>query len=108
MLDSLLAELSETTVTRKVTLPLDQVRAETHLDHNMARDVPEAERTIGELVQKAYDRCIAPGARMPLGTAVGIAKRHLAQEGRRHGKTVNSVMSDCVRGEGGALRVALD
>jgi hypothetical protein len=107
MLDEILAEANEDTVTQRVTLPLDQLRADFHVRQVVVPDAGECERVFGTFVQEAY-AVIAGGGRLPMERATGIARDLLSHEGRRRGKTFNSFVADSVRGYEGGIAGALD
>lgn len=107
-IDSLLADLDERTIARKVQTPHDNARNRYHITSNTVEDFDEFAEVIGDYYSHHFNECVAQGARLSRTEARARAKELLERESRRGGGDLVGVYRDCTDGREGGLRAVLD
>ena len=107
IIDSLLNEISEETITDKVARLHDAYRMGYSSGSNTVNTYDDFSERIGDYYQGHFAECIAGGVRLPRTEAEGRAKQIIEQNYRNHGG-IEAAYMDCHLGHNGGLRRILD
>jgi hypothetical protein len=107
-IESLLKELDEVTIAKKVGIPNDEARISYYLKKNTVDNFDEFSRTIGDYYNHHFTQCVSRGGGLSISEATGRAKEILDREYRRRDGDVVTAFNDSHDGTNGGLRVVLD
>ncbi len=108
-LDSLLAALDESTITKRIRNPHDDARNSFHLESNKVRDFDEFTRIIADYYYNHhFGACVSPGSGLTLAEAAGRAKEILERDYHRRNGDIVTAYIDAHKGDDGGLRAILD
>lgn len=106
--NSLLAELDEKVIARRVGIPHDEARMQYALNSNTVSTFDEFSLIIGDYYNRHFTRCISNGGRMSASEAAARAKEILEQEYRRRNGDIVTAFNDARDGTNGGMRSILD
>jgi hypothetical protein len=107
-IESLLAELDERTIARRIGIPHDMARLSYPLRSNTVKSFDEYNWIIGDYYNHHFTRCISHGGKLPSSEAASRAKEILEQEFRRRGGDIVMAYNFAAEGIEGGLRVQID
>jgi hypothetical protein len=107
-IESLLTELDERTIARKIGIPHDMARLSYPLRSNTVKSFDEYNWIIGDYYNHHFTICISHGGRLPSSEAASRAKEILEQEFRRRGGDIVMAYNFANEGLEGGLRVQID
>ena len=105
---SLLSEIDERSIARRVGISHDEARMRYPLSSNTVRNFDEFTHTIGDYYNKHFSSCVSYGGYMSNSEASGRAKELLEQEYRKRGGDIVMVYNDAHDGTNGGMRAVLD
>ena len=107
-LPSLLDELDELVIARRVEQKHHEAREAYKLTRNTVRDMDEFRWIIGDYYRHHFKHCVAPSADLPRIEATGMAENILEDYYRRQGQTIMAAFRNAQDGVEGGLRGVLD
>ena len=105
---SLLSEIDERTIARRVGIAHDEARMRYPLTSNTVSNFDEFTRIIGDYYNRHFSSCVSHGGHMSSAEASGRAKELLEKEYRRRGGDIVMAYNDAHDGTNGGLRAVLD
>ena len=108
VINSLMAELDETTIARHVGIPHDTARMQYGLNSNTVRSFYEFKNIITSYYNYHYTTCVSRGGRLSESEAYGKAKELLEREYRKRNGDLVSAFNDGNLGLNGGMRSVLD
>ncbi len=105
---SILADLDERTVARRIGIPHDEARMAYPLGANTVSSFDEFRNLIADYCNYHITRCVSRGGHLTGGQAYGKAKELLEQEYRKRNGDIVSAFNDAQDGTNGGMRVVLD
>ena len=106
--NSLISELDERNIARKIGIKHDEARMSYALENNTVRDFDEYNRLIGNYCNHHFSRCISPGGVLPAAQATSWAKELIEREYRRKGGDIVTAYNNAHDGTNGGVRANLD
>jgi len=107
-INSLLAELDERIIAKRIGIPHDEVRMRYPLHSNTVRNFDEFSRIIGDYYNTHFTACISRGGKLSASEAASRAKEIIEQEYRRRGGEIVTAFNDAHDGTNGGMRSILD
>lgn len=105
---SLLSEIDERTIARRVGIPHDEARMRYPLRSNTVASFDEFNRIISDYYNRHFSSCVSYGGHMSSAEASGRSKELLEQEYRRRGGNIVMAYNDAHDGTNGGMRAVLD
>ena len=107
-IDSLLSELDERVIARRVAIGHDEARMQYSLSANTVESFDEFKAIITRYYNYHYTQCVTNGGRLAGGDAYGGAKTLLEREYRKRRGDIVSAFNDAHDGTNGGMRAVLD
>ncbi len=107
-IQSLLEELDERTIARRIGIPHDEARMRYSLRSNTVGPFDDFERIIADYLNAHFTACVSHGGRLSASDAASRAKELLEREYRRRGGDIVTAYNDAHDGTNGGLRLVLD
>jgi hypothetical protein len=107
-INSLLSDLDERKIARRIGIAHDEARLNYHLSSNTVSDFDRFRDIITHYYNYHYTTCVCNGGRLPLSEAYGRAKELLENEMRKRRGDIVTVFNNAADGTNGGLRVVLD
>lgn len=107
-IDSLIHDLQETTIARRIGIPHDEARLCYRLNYVTARDWHNFQDVIGDYYAYHFSQCVSQGGRLSRTEALGRAKSTVEQQYRRRRSDLMGAFADARDGTNGGLRSVLD
>ena len=107
-INSLLAELDERVIARRVAIGHDEARMQYHLPSNTVADYDAFKAILADYYNAHYTRCVTNGGRLSRRDAYGAAKALIEQQYRKRRGDIVSAFNDAHDGTSGGMRAILD
>lgn len=107
-IDTLLMELDERNLARRVSVPHDNARVNYRLHSNTVSSFDEFMRIIGDYFNYHFGACVSVGGRMSSTEAGGRAREIIEKDYRRRNGDIMTAFNNAADGTNGGLRVVLD
>jgi len=107
-INSLLSDLDERVIAKRVATKHDEVRMQYHLRSNTVTDFGQFKSIIADYGNCHYTSCLSHGGMLTSSEAYGKAKELLEKEYRRRRGDIVSAFNDAHDGTNGGLRAILD
>lgn len=107
-LATILEQLDERYIARKIGIPHDEARASYRLATNTATDIDKFRQIIGDYYNYHFTTCISHGGNLPPTEAQGRAKEIIEHGYSSRGSDFVGAYNDAHEGTNGGLRIILD
>ena len=107
-LETILQQLDEREIARRIGIPHDEARMGYALRKNTVSDFNEFSHAISDYYSYHFAACVSRGGSLPKSEAEGRAKEILEQKYHTKGSTLQGAFSDAHDGTNGGLRAILD
>ncbi|KPL24973.1 MAG: hypothetical protein AMJ75_02230 [Phycisphaerae bacterium SM1_79] len=107
-INSLLSDLDERVIARRVATKHDEVRMRYHLRSNTVTDFGQFKTIIADYGNYHYTSCVSHGGTLTSSGAYGRVKAIIENEYRRRRGNIVSAFNDAHDGTNGGLRAILD
>ena len=106
--ETLLRELDERTVARRIGIPHDECRMRYRLDSNTVADFDAFKEGVTDYVNHHFTHCVTHGGALSRGEAWARGRGILERVYQRRDGNINSAYNDAHDGTNGGMRAILD
>ncbi len=107
-LESILRQLDEREIAKRIGIPHDEARMAYSLKKNTVTNFDEFVEIISDYYRYHFTHCIAKGGSLSASDAEGAAKEIIEEKYTRKGSNIRGAYSDAHDGTNGGLRIMLD
>ncbi len=107
-LSSILEQLDERYIAKKIGIPHDEARGSYRLATNTVSDIDSFRKIIGDYYNYHFTNCVSNGGFLSATEAQGRAKEVIESNYRNHGSDFVGAFNDAHDGTNGGLRIVLD